>query len=82
MDNDPNIFSYSVVLTSVQQRLFTDWETKQHEKVADIQQKKRPNYGTNGPFSWIITPTLNGTMICARNNITYDIIDLTDYGSW
>lgn len=76
-------FKYEVKLTPCQERVFRTWQHEQDKKVAEKQNRTFPYYGVSGGgYSWILTPTGVGTIIEAKNNITNDVIDLTDYQSW
>jgi len=43
----------------------------------------QPCYGTiGGGYSFIYTPTSLGTVYEVRNNVTKEILNLTNYGDW
>lgn len=60
-----------------------EWIKQQDIKVAQYQRRPYPHYGcSGGGYSYIITPTMIGTIINFRNNITQESIDLTNYDEW
>lgn len=66
-----------------------EWSGEQDKKVVELQKGTKlehPDeayYGcSGGALTYMFTPTTLGLVVKVQNNLTSEIIDLTDYESW
>lgn len=58
-----------------------EWDTAQREKMPKDENGLVLG-AIGGYLTYEFTPTSLGTVVKVVNNITRDVLDLTDYGSW
>jgi len=77
-------------LTEKQDERLETWMFEQDQKViaeqkedTDLECSDVPYYGTSGGgYTYSFTPTGLGVVAKVKNEITGNVIDLTDYNSW
>jgi len=71
------IFLRRLLTTGALAKLNT-WQDEQKRKMPE-----NPNIGAiGGLYTYSFTPTSIGTVIKIKNNLTQDILDLSDYEDW
>ena len=76
----------SKLLGSSDMTRLNEWKNEQASKIRQgkglSEQDPLPTGCTGGLYTYSFTPTTLGTVIKVTNNITRDVLDLSDYDSW
>ena len=77
------------LLSQKQIEKLKEWKKEQDQKVIDSQKETEfgydnlPYYGAiEGGYTYEFTPTGLGCVIKVKNNMTNEVIDLTEYDLW
>lgn len=75
-------------ITPEQWTKFHSWQVEQDKKVIETQKERHlfpdePYYGAiGGGYTFSFTPTSIGLIIQISNNVTKEMLDVTDYENW
>jgi hypothetical protein len=76
-------------LDAEQSKRLNEWCSEQDKKVmesqkgTEVEHSGEAYYGcSGGSVTYMFTPTTLGLVVKVQNNMTGEIIDLTDYESW